>query len=187
MHGAHWWPLPFGYNIFFGFVGCWAFLYLVAGQKKTLGYMTELSKNGKYTVDAEDFAKISESFLGYYTDEGETSATIKSVYEKENCLIDTHTSVAVHAARKYCNAHGAERKILVVSTASPYKFAKDVYKSLTGNAPFADDTEALEALALLTGVECPAPLASVTAKKILHSSTIDKEGMNKAVVDFVLS
>ena len=20
MHGAHWWPLPFGYNIFFGLV-----------------------------------------------------------------------------------------------------------------------------------------------------------------------
>ena len=26
MHGAHWWPLPFGYNIFFGFVGCWALI-----------------------------------------------------------------------------------------------------------------------------------------------------------------
>lgn len=21
LHGAHWWPLPFGYNIFFGFAG----------------------------------------------------------------------------------------------------------------------------------------------------------------------
>ncbi len=26
MHAAHWWPLPFGYNIFFGFVGCWALI-----------------------------------------------------------------------------------------------------------------------------------------------------------------
>lgn len=23
LHSASWWPLPFGYNIFFGFAGCW--------------------------------------------------------------------------------------------------------------------------------------------------------------------
>lgn len=23
LHAPHWWPLPFGYNIFFGFVGGW--------------------------------------------------------------------------------------------------------------------------------------------------------------------
>ena len=26
MHAASWWPLPFGYNVFFGFVGCWALI-----------------------------------------------------------------------------------------------------------------------------------------------------------------
>ena len=160
-------------------------LYLVAGQEKTRMYMKALSESGKYTVDPEDFAKIKESFIGYYTDENETSMTIKNVYEKENCLIDTHTSVAVNAAEKYNATYGAERKILVVSTASPYKFAKDVYKSLTGKAPFTDDTEALDALSALTGVECPAPLASVTKKTILHSDTIDRENMSGAVLDFI--
>ena len=160
-------------------------LYLVAGQEKTRIYMQKLASEGKYTVDREDFAKISESFIGYYTDEKATCDTIKSVYENENCLIDTHTSVAVNAAQKYNDAYGAERKILVVSTASPYKFAKDVYKSLTGNAPFCDDTEALNALSLLTGVECPGPLASVTSKDLLHSDIIGKEDMNNAVADFV--
>lgn len=29
MHHASWWPLPFGYDIFFGFVGCW-FLIIMA-------------------------------------------------------------------------------------------------------------------------------------------------------------
>ncbi len=23
LHAPSWWPLPFGYNVFFGFVGCW--------------------------------------------------------------------------------------------------------------------------------------------------------------------
>lgn len=28
MHHPHWWPLPFGYDIFFGFVGCWVLIIL---------------------------------------------------------------------------------------------------------------------------------------------------------------
>lgn len=28
LHSPHWWPLPFGYNIFFGFVGCWILIIL---------------------------------------------------------------------------------------------------------------------------------------------------------------
>lgn len=26
LHAPHWWPLPFGYNVFFGFVGAWALI-----------------------------------------------------------------------------------------------------------------------------------------------------------------
>lgn len=26
LHAPHWWPLPFGYNAFFGFVGAWALI-----------------------------------------------------------------------------------------------------------------------------------------------------------------
>ncbi len=28
LHGAEWWPLPIGYNIFFGFVGAWVLIIL---------------------------------------------------------------------------------------------------------------------------------------------------------------
>lgn len=28
MHSPAWWPLPFGYDIFFGFVGCWVLIIL---------------------------------------------------------------------------------------------------------------------------------------------------------------
>lgn len=26
LHSPSWWPLPFGYDIFFGFVACWALI-----------------------------------------------------------------------------------------------------------------------------------------------------------------
>lgn len=28
LHSPQWWPLPFGYDIFFGFVGCWVLIIL---------------------------------------------------------------------------------------------------------------------------------------------------------------
>ncbi len=158
-------------------------LYLTAGTEKTNEYMQSLNSASKYTVDKEIFDKIKENFIGIYSDEDETKKTIFDTYKKENYLIDTHTSVAVNAAIKYMDTYKAERKILVVSTASPYKFANDVLKSL--DATFSvSDTEALEKLSLLTGTNIPAPLSSVLAKPILHPDIIEREDMDKAVAEF---
>ena len=158
-------------------------LYLMAGCEATKGYMDELNSASKYTVKSEVFDKIKQSFIGIYADENETRKTIKETYEKQNYLIDTHTSVAVSAAKKYMDTYKAERKILVVSTASPYKFAKDVLSSVKDGIT-ATDVEALGILSDVTGTEIPYPLASVLAKPILHPDIIEKEDMDKAVAEF---
>ena len=158
-------------------------LYTVAGPEKTAGYMRELAENGKYTLDSEDFAKIKESFVGYYTDEELTKKTILEAYNERKALIDTHTAVAVSAASRYMSAHGAERKMLTVSTASPYKFASDVYLALT-DTNAKSDTDALSQLEELTGVPTPSPLASLTSKPVIHDSIIDRSDMEKVVKEF---
>ncbi len=160
-------------------------LYLVAGQKKTAEYMERLAKDGEYTVDSDIFKKITESFVGIYTDEAETKNTIKKTFENKNYLIDTHTAVAMSAAERYMSTYKAERKILVVSTASPYKFAKDVFMSINVSSCDLPDTEAPEKLSDLTGTEIPAPLSSILTKKILHPDIIEREDMDNAVLDFV--
>ena len=158
-------------------------LYVTLGSAKTAEYMESLKNHGKYTLAIEELRLINESFVGYYTSEEETRATIADVYKNKNCLIDTHTAVAVHAAGCYANDHGAERKILAVSTASPYKFASDVYISLTGKEP-SDELSALSELSKLTGVEIPKPLAHLSGKKTLHTEVIDKSEMENATLDF---
>ena len=147
--------------------------------------MERLARDGEYTVCEEVFAKIKESFIGMYTDEAGTRKTIKEIYENKNYLIDTHTAVAVSAAERYESIYKAERKVLVVSTASPYKFAKDVFMSLKDDSVDFHDTEAPSMLSALTGTEIPAPLASVLTKKILHPDIIGREDMDNAVLDFV--
>ena len=160
-------------------------LYITLGSEKTAKYMKKLSECGKYELTKVDFAKISSDFIGYYTDEEETAKTIKNTYENKNCLIDTHTAVALCAALKYKDDHKAERKILTVSTASPYKFASDVYASITGNKP-ASDIEAPDMLMKLTGVPIPLPLSDIEKREVIHKRTISKDDMKVSVKDFAI-
>ena len=158
-------------------------LYITLGTEKTRGYMESLAKDGCYKLSSDDLALIQESFLGYYADEDNCKETIKQTYEKKNCLIDTHTAVALYATLTYMNDNKAERKIVAVSTASPYKFARDVYASLT-DSDAEGDLEALEALNKLTHVDIPTPLASILTKEIRHTGIIDKSEMENATLLF---
>ena len=151
-------------------------LYVTLGAEKTRAYMEKLNKYGKYELTSEDYLLVTESFVGYYTDEEKTSATIKNTLENKNCLIDTHTAVAVSAACDYKNDYKAERNMLVVSTASAFKFANDVLSSIRGYKEESDLT-APEALEKLTGVKMPKPLASVLSKNIIHTEVIESLDM----------
>ena len=154
-------------------------------DKKVSAWQNDLSAKGSFTVDENVRTKMSELFWGGCCNDTDTVKTIEKYFKEYGYLCDTHTAVALNVYEQYVKETGDDKATVIASTASPYKFAKDVYKSLTGKAPFTDDTEALDALSALTGVECPAPLASVTKKTILHSDTIDRENMSGAVLDFI--
>ena len=158
-------------------------LYVTLGAEKTAAYMDSLAKTGKYTLSDDDFEKIKADFVGYYADEAETAKTVKDIYENKNCLIDTHTAVAVSATVKYRSEYKAERTILTVSTASAYKFAADVYRSLTDCEP-ASDLAALDMLHALTAVEIPEPLSNLATKAVLHDGVIEKDEMDDSVRAF---
>ena len=158
-------------------------LFVTLGAQKTRGYMQSLKECGRYELTEEDRVIALADFVGYYTDEEKTSGTIKDIYENKNCLIDTHTAVAVYAARCYMNENKAERKMLTASTASAYKFAMDVYRSLTEKEAVSD-IEALAALATLTHVSIPYPLLGLDEKVVLHDGVIDKNDMAKSVREF---
>ncbi len=161
-------------------------LYVLLGSEKCAEYMRKLVAEGKYELSNEEFSKVSESFVGYFTDEEECKATVKSAYEKENRLIDTHTAIAVSAAERYMSDSEAKSKMLVVSTASPYKFAGDVLLSLAGAKP-EDDLMALHALLEKTNVEIPTPLAAILTKTPIYTDVIEKCDMAEATCDFALN
>ena len=158
-------------------------LYFTAGSEKTAEYMASLKETGAYKISADLLAKINETFIGYYADEAETAATIKATFENEGYLADTHTSVALSCADKYIKDSGDSTPMVVASTASPYKFAADVLKSLGGEKP-EDDLEALEMLSKLTNTEITRPLRGLAERKVNFKDVINADEMLDKVYEF---
>src|SRR5690606_8169069 len=94
-------------------------------DKLILDLMEQLSSNGFYRVNKELF----NEFYGDFTDMERVEASIKQVFEKYDYLIDTHTAVAYHACQRYKSISNDNRKNIIVSTASPFKFSEAVASS----------------------------------------------------------
>lgn len=156
-------------------------LYLTCGSNKTAEYMNQLQKDGKYTLLPEDFEKISAEFTGYSADEEMTRSDIASVFNTCGYLMDTHTSVGYSAAERYI-AENPSAKVILASTASPYKFAKDVYFALCGKN--CEDLAALGLLENLTNEKMPLPLSDIAERKVNFDTIISKEEMAEKIIEF---
>ena len=159
-------------------------LYLIAGSEETASYMKQLNEKGVYKVSDAVMKKISEDFCGYFCDEQGTAETIKGIYGEYNYLADTHSAVAISSAKQYLAdaKDGAAKRIIIASTASPYKFASSVYEALTDKtAP--EGPAALDALEALTGVEITAPLAGLDKKVVRFDRVIENTEMPKVTLE----
>ncbi len=159
-------------------------LYFSSNAAQTAEYMSELAKNGKYTVSNEIKSIIDQTFVGYFADEAETASTLKKFYKNNGYLADTHTSVALHCAEKYMAETGDAKKMIVASTASPYKFASDVYEAIAGTEASAE-TGALDDLSALTSTEITLPLRNLADREIRFDKVIDAEDMLNEVYRFM--
>ena len=158
-------------------------LYFTAGTEATAAYMKQLSETGRYEISADVKQIIRSNFAGYCADENETAKTLRSYYNN-GYLADTHTSVALCCADKYLADTKDEKKMVVVSTASPYKFAADVYKSITAtDAP--EGTAALDALRDLSGMEISYPLRDLDKRTVNFDTVVEKEQMLDEVYKFM--
>ncbi len=138
--------------------------------------MKDLNTNGIYEVPAELKSAIQEEFWAGYCDDERAKQTIKSVFENQNYLCDTHTATGWAVAEDYVNQTGDNRPMVVLSTASAYKFPAAVLSSLT-TVPEMDEFAQMETLEKLTGWPIPENLSGLQEKKELHTNVIEKDAM----------
>lgn len=142
--------------------------------------MEKLDLYGKYELDLDELEEKLGEFMGYCSSEEETSDAIDNFYDMFDYLLDTHTAVAVSAYYNYTADTEDESKTVIVSTASPYKFAADVYESLTQKRE-NDSFKAVKKLSNYTGVEIPEQIAELNSLPILHDTVIDKSQIKETI------
>lgn len=153
-------------------------LYLVTdgNTEKVAAWMRELQENGVYRVDDAVLRRIQKTFSADFCDEAQTQTAIAALWQKERYLCDTHTAVAWHAAQDYRRVSGTAAPVVVLSTASPYKFPKAVLRAI-GQEPAQSDFAAMRQLHALTDVPIPQGLASLQGKRARHHDCISPEQM----------
>lgn len=163
-------------------------LYELCGHdcKKVSGWMNDLKTTGRYEVDAETLAAIREIFIADSIDDKETKKEIKSVFEKDGYLVDTHTAVAFGVYEKQKKSISAEDTVIIVSTASPYKFAKSVLEAVSDeDVSWVGDFEALNVLSEKTGTPVPLPLLNIEQRPVLHDALCEVKDLQPIVLDFL--
>ena len=138
--------------------------------------MGKLNKEGFYNVPDALKEAIAEEFWAGCCDDEKASKTIGKVWQEQHYLCDTHTATGWAVAEDYVKDTGDTRPMVVLSTASPYKFPAAVLSSLEEN-DLTDEFRQMERLEKLTGVEIPVNLRGLETKQELHTGVIEKENM----------
>lgn len=170
-------------------------LFEISGRNAALikERMTKLTKEGEYIITAEELKRINESFYAGSTNEEQTVECIYDFFCDYGYPLDTHTGVAMNVAEKYLDKCKEEKDskdktpqppMVVVSTASPYKFPQDVLYALTGN-DVKDSFKGIKRLNLLTAMKVPKSLQELRYKEPRFKAVSDVDGLYKEVVKFL--
>ena len=160
-------------------------LYEAADRDGTLirTWMTQLKESGSYSVGEQRRDWLLDTFWGDCADNKDTLAEIRKRWEQDHYLMDPHTAVAGHVLREYRMKTGDDTPSVIVSTASPYKFAADVLNALTGCNAGGNPFAASEEIQKLTGIPMPEQVRKLRELPVRHTAECDRDKMGQAVLD----
>ena len=144
--------------------------------------MEKLSACGSYDVPEEMLAKLKELFWAGFCDDEGTKAAIGKVWRDYHYLCDTHTAVAWDVAQQYKRENPNHNPVVILSTASPYKFPAAVLEGI-GETARGDEFAVMEQLHAVTGVPVPKNLAGLREREVLHRDVIAPEEMLSYVLE----
>ena len=148
-------------------------LYHITGSDtQVAAWMADLAEKGSYTVNSTTLETIRADFAAGCASDEEVAQEIKAIYQKVGYLCDPHTAVAFKVAREYQAASQSHNPMVVLSTASPYKFPRDVLTALGAEAP-QSDFAAMDGLKTLTNVPVPNSLAALRGQQERFNQVIE--------------
>lgn len=146
-------------------------------------WMAELKTKGCYDVGGETLFTLRENFYGGYADCEKCAETLGEIYDEYGYLCDPHTAVAFDVCAEYESDVDTAAPIVVVSTASPVKFASTVLESIGEKVP-TDDVKALKAMEKATAFPVPDGVYGLFEMEERFNEVIDPSELPEAVEKF---
>jgi threonine synthase len=91
--------------------------------------MANFAQSGKFTIAPGPLSAIRDEFDAFSTDEANCASEMARVYRDGGVILDPHTAVAVHAARR-AQARDRATPMIVLGTAHPAKFPDAVERAI---------------------------------------------------------
>lgn len=146
--------------------------------------MDKLAAEGVYELYDEEKEQVQELLWADFCGEDETVETIYEFFEEYQYPMDTHTACAMYAAGNYIAQHEKDAApMVVVSTASPYKFPQDVMYAITGN-DIKDSFKAIKHLNIATAMKVPASLSKLREKPVRFTEAADGDKLYPLALRF---
>ena len=147
-------------------------------------WMEQLKECGSYSVGEQRRDWLLDVFWGDCADNKDTLTEIHTRFQEDHYLMDPHTAVGGHVLRQYRLATNDSTPTVLLSTASPYKFAADVLRGIAGMdaAEGKDAFACSEELEKLSGVPMPAQVRALKDLPVRHRAVCGKEAMGEAVI-----
>lgn len=151
-------------------------LYMASGEDAafTKALMEKLSAEGVYAIPDDMLMKIKASFDAAFIGEPEVKKTIGDVFKATGYVIDPHTAVAWAAATGFMK--DTDRPMVVLSTASPFKFSGAVLDAIGESVP-ENEFDAMDRLSEISGILPPKGIGSLREKAVRFTDVTEKEDM----------
>ena len=144
--------------------------------------MAELNGSGAYTAPEGLMAKMRDHFSAGCAGDAAALQAIGQVWSDFGYLMDPHTAVGWAVMQDFKAAEDNGFVNILLSTASPYKFCRDVLSAISDERP-EDGFAAMDRLNAVTGVPVPARLARLRDLPVRFDDCVDRDDM----LDYVKS
>jgi len=151
------------------------------GAKRTKELMDDLNDKHIFTLTKEEKEQIQSVFSAVYSNDAYGLSKIKEFIEN-NYLMDPHTATCLKA---YETLKTKPLKAVMYSTAEWTKFSPTVLNAIEQNNISYNDKEALEIISKQCDTKITKNVQDLFGSKIIHKIVIDKENIEKEIINFI--
>ncbi|MDE6868870.1 MAG: threonine synthase [Clostridia bacterium] len=153
--------------------------------KLTAMRMEQLKTEGRYEISDKERELLSATFDGGCADDDECVEAMYDVFIDTGYTMDTHTGCAMKVAVDWFEKNKKdETKMVIVSTANPYKFPQDVLYAITGNDA-KDSFKCIKRLHAATAMAVPKCLSALRDKPARFGKTVTSDKLFNEILEFL--